>query len=100
PTSMRVVPHDFSQGSASSAAARLLRPWASGMMTATAPGERLQLPYRILVLEDDPNSLSGILEMLGDAGHEVTGAATYEAAKAQLALAAYDLFLPDVRLRG
>ena len=60
----------------------------------------MKLPYRILVLEDDANTLSGIVEMLRDAGHEVTGASTYEAAKRLLGTATYDLFLTDVRLRG
>ena len=60
----------------------------------------MKLPYRILVLEDDANTLSGIVEMLQDAGHDVTGASTYDAAKGLLATATFDLFLTDVRLRG
>lgn len=60
----------------------------------------MKLPYRILVLEDDANTLSGMVEMLRDAGHDVTGASTYEAAKGLLSTATFDLFLTDVRLRG
>lgn len=60
----------------------------------------MKLPYRILVLDDDANTLSGIVELLRDAGHEVTGASTYDAAKRYLAAATFDLFLTDVRLRG
>jgi DNA-binding response OmpR family regulator len=60
----------------------------------------MKLPYRILVLEDDANTLSGIVEMLRNAGYEVTGASNYEAAKGLLGSATYDLFLTDVRLRG
>lgn len=60
----------------------------------------MKLPYRILVLEDDANTLSGIVEMLRNAGHEVTGASSYETAKQLLGTATYDLFLTDVRLRG
>ena len=60
----------------------------------------MKLPYRILVLEDDSNTLSGIVEMLRDADYQVTGAATYDAAKRLLALGSYDLFITDVRLRG
>jgi DNA-binding response OmpR family regulator len=60
----------------------------------------MKLPYRILVLEDDANTLSGIVEMLQDAGHEVTGASTYDTAKELLGTATFDLFLTDVRLRG
>src|SRR5829696_516642 len=60
----------------------------------------MKLPYRILVLEDDSNALSGIVEMLRDAGYQVTGAATYDAAKRLLVIGSYDLFITDVRLRG
>ena len=60
----------------------------------------MKLPYRILVLDDDDNTLSGIVEMLLDTGHQVTGASTYEAAKQLLAVGTYDLFITDVRLRG
>ena len=60
----------------------------------------MRLPYRILVLEDDSNTLSGIVEVLRQAGYVVTGAGTYDAAKRLLALTPFDLFLTDVRLRG
>jgi DNA-binding response OmpR family regulator len=60
----------------------------------------MKLPYRILVLEDDPNTLSGVVEMLRDADYDATGAGTYEAAKSLLAISSYDLFITDVRLRG
>jgi CheY-like chemotaxis protein len=60
----------------------------------------MKLPYRILVLEDDSNTLLGIVEMLREAGYQVTGAATYDTAKGLLAISSYDLFITDVRLRG
>jgi len=60
----------------------------------------MKLPYRILVLDDDANALSGMVEILRDAQHIVTGAATYDAAKALLAIESYDLLITDVRLRG
>jgi DNA-binding response OmpR family regulator len=60
----------------------------------------MKLPYRILVLDDDENALSGILELLRDAGYQVTGAGTYDAAKRLLADNAYDLLITDIRLRG
>jgi DNA-binding response OmpR family regulator len=60
----------------------------------------MKLPYRILVLEDDPNTLTGVEEMLREARYQVTGVATYEAAKRLLAISTYDLFITDVRLRG
>lgn len=60
----------------------------------------MKLPYRILVLDDDENALSGMVELLSDAGYLVTGAATYDAAKRLLTLGSYDLFITDIRLRG
>ncbi len=60
----------------------------------------MKLPYRILVLDDDENALSGIVELLCDAEYRVTGAATYETAKRLLEASAFDLFITDVRLRG
>jgi len=60
----------------------------------------MKLPYRILVLDDDENALSGIVELLCEADYHVTGATTYDAAKRLLAAESYDLFITDVRLRG
>lgn len=60
----------------------------------------MKLPYRILVLDDDEHALSGIVELLRDKGHHVTGAATYDAAKRLLAVSAFDLLITDVRLRS
>ena len=60
----------------------------------------MKLPYRILVLDDDEHALSGIVEILRDAGHHVTGAATYDAAKRLLTVSAFDLLVTDVRLRS
>ena len=60
----------------------------------------MKLPYRILVLDDDEHALGGIVELLRDAGHHVTGAATYDAAKRLLGVSTYDLLISDVRLRS
>jgi DNA-binding response OmpR family regulator len=60
----------------------------------------MKLPYRILVLDDDEHALSGIVELLRDGGHHVTGAATYDAAKRLLAVSPFDLLISDVRLRS
>ena len=60
----------------------------------------MKLPYRILVLDDDEHALAGLVELLRDAGHLVTGAKTYDAAKRLLTLGSYDLLVSDVRLRG
>ena len=60
----------------------------------------MKLPYRVLVLDDDEHALSGIVELLRDAGHNVTGAATYDAAKRLLAVSAFDLLVSDVRVRS
>src|SRR5262249_60997350 len=60
----------------------------------------MKLPFRILVLDDDEHALSGIVELLRDAGHHVTGATTYDAAKGLLAVSSFDLLITDVRLRS
>jgi len=60
----------------------------------------MKLPFRVLVLDDDEHALSGIVELLRDAGHNVTGAATYDAAKRLLAVSPFDLLVTDVRLRS
>jgi DNA-binding response OmpR family regulator len=60
----------------------------------------MKLPYRILVLDDDELTLAGIVELLRDVGHDVTGAATYDAAKQLLAVGPFDLLVTDVRLRS
>ena len=60
----------------------------------------MKLPYRILVLDDDEHALGGIVELLRDAGHHVTGASTYDAAKRLLAVSTFDLLISDVRLRS
>lgn len=70
------------------------------MLLGPLPGRTTKLPYRILVLDDDENALSGIVELLRDAAYVVTGSETYDAAKRLLAIGSYDLFVTDVRLRG
>lgn len=60
----------------------------------------MKLLYRILVLDDDEVALSGVVELLRDAGHHVTGAATYDAAKQLLTVNSFDLLVSDVRLRS
>jgi CheY-like chemotaxis protein len=70
------------------------------MLLGPVPARTTKLPYRILALDDDENALTGIVELLRDAGYVVTGAEMYEAAKRLLAISSYDLFLTDVHLRG
>ena len=60
----------------------------------------MKLPYRVLVLEDDEHALTGIVELIRDAGHHVTGTATYDAAKRLLGAGTFDLLVTDVRLRS
>lgn len=60
----------------------------------------MKLPYRILVLDDDEVALSGVVELLRDAGHHVTAAATYDVAKRLLSAGPFDLLVSDVRLRS
>ena len=70
------------------------------MLLGPVPGRSTKLPYRILVLDDDENALSGIVELLCDAAYVATGTATYDSAKRLLAIGSYDLLVTDVRLRG
>lgn len=60
----------------------------------------MKLPYRILVLDDDENTLAGLVELLRNAEYQVTGAATYDTAKRLLTVGSFDLLISDVRLRG
>ncbi|MEO5894422.1 MAG: response regulator [Vicinamibacterales bacterium] len=60
----------------------------------------MKLPYRILVLDDDQHALSGMVELLRNAGHLVTAAATFDSAKSLLAISTYELLITDIRLRG
>ena len=60
----------------------------------------MKLPFRILVLDDDESTLAGLVELLRDAQYQVTGAATYDAAKRLLSVGSFDLLVSDVRLRG
>lgn len=58
------------------------------------------LPYHVLVVDDDELTLGGLLELLRDAGHQATGAATFDAARRLLDVGTYDLLVADVRLRS
>jgi DNA-binding response OmpR family regulator len=60
----------------------------------------MRLPYRLLVVDDDENALSGIAELLRAVGHDVTASSSYEDAKSQLTTGTYDLLVTDVRLRS
>jgi CheY-like chemotaxis protein len=60
----------------------------------------MKLPYRILVLDDDENALSGIVELLCGADYAAVGVTTFDEAKALLADETFDLLITDVRLRG
>lgn len=55
----------------------------------------MKLPFRILVVEDDPGLLSQVVEQLRDAQYVVTGATTTDAAKRLLAATSYDLLITD-----
>lgn len=58
------------------------------------------LPFQILVVDDDEAALAGLIEMLRDAGHQTTGAATFDAARRLLDVGHYDLLIADIRLRA
>ena len=60
----------------------------------------MKLPYKVLVLDDDEHALEGMVELVRAAGHDVTAALTYDAAKQLLAVTQFDLLVTDVRLRS
>jgi CheY-like chemotaxis protein len=60
----------------------------------------MKLQYRVLVLEDDENTLAGIVELLSESGYDVTPTSAYEDAKRILSGTTFDLFVTDVRLRS
>lgn len=60
----------------------------------------MKLPYKILILDDDERALAAAVEVLRDAGYDVSGASTYAEAKQMLAAETYDLLVTEVRLRG
>jgi len=56
---------------------------------------------QLLVIEDDPNTLSGLIELLGDEGYQVNGTmlgshALEIATKSQIDMVLCDYNLPDV----
>jgi DNA-binding response OmpR family regulator len=60
----------------------------------------MKLPYRVIVIDDDENALSGLAELLRESGHDVTPSSSYEEAKTLLSVGTYDLMVTDVRLRS
>ena len=60
----------------------------------------MKMPFRVLVLDDDPHALDGITELLRDTGYDVTPSSTYQAAKQLVGESTYDLLITDVRLRS
>lgn len=58
------------------------------------------LPFHVLVVDDDEAALAGLIELLRDAGHQTTGAATFDAARRLLDVGHYDLLVADIRLRS
>jgi DNA-binding response OmpR family regulator len=60
----------------------------------------MRLPFRVLVLDDDPHALEGIAELLRATGYDVTAASNYQAAKELMGGGTYELLITDVRLRS
>ena len=54
----------------------------------------------ILIVEDDRNTLSGLVEILSDEGYEVTGVESAENALPLLRNRQFDVLLTDLRLPG
>ncbi len=53
---------------------------------------------RILVVDDDPASLAGMVELLRRSGYEASGASGFDDAKRVLSIEPPDLLIVDVRL--
>ena len=56
------------------------------------------MPANILVVDDDPAALVGLVELLQQAGYAAIGASSFVEAKQRLAERAPDLLITDVRL--
>ncbi len=65
--------------------------------TESEQGKR---PPKVLILEDEPTLLELISEMLALRGMDVTPTNTVAAARHQLTLATFDLFLTDIVVQG
>ena len=63
-------------------------------------GALLQHPLRVLVVEDNPDALDLVCEMLGAFGHQVLAAAHGEEALVILSNTDLDVLLTDVSLPG
>ena len=70
---------------------------APGPLVAVAP---LPRSLRVLVVEDNPDALDLVCEMLCAFGHQVQAAAHGEAARGMLATTPFDVLLTDVSLPG
>jgi CheY-like chemotaxis protein len=53
---------------------------------------------RILVVEDDPNTRDGLIELLQDEGYQVAGVQTGQSAIEKVSAAGYDIVLIDYSL--
>lgn len=53
---------------------------------------------RVLIVDDDEAFLSGLKQLLDEAGHEVIAVATFEEGRRILRTAAPDLLIADIRL--
>jgi CheY-like chemotaxis protein len=66
--------------------------------TAQAPASRSGGQLRVLVVEDDPDALASILEMLQLLGHWAAGVRSAEIAKDRFFEGAFDVLMTDVGL--
>ena len=66
----------------------------------TGAGPERSGKLRILVVEDDPDALSGTVDMLQLLGHWATGVRSAETAKDRYLDGAFDVLLTDIGLPG
>lgn len=71
-----------------------------GRVARPQKGCSVEEKARILILEDDPELLSSLTEILGDHGYEVTPVGSGKEAVDAVARQSYDLIVADIRMEG
>ena len=77
---------------------RSLHARAIGMTVADTLRGHLPVPFRVLIVEDDPTTRLGLQQLLGAAGYETIGAADLKEGLEALKHFAPDLLILDIRL--
>jgi CheY-like chemotaxis protein len=65
---------------------------------STSPGSRASGPLRVLLVEDNRDTLRFLALILSQRGHDVRAAATLSAARAEVSAGDFDLLISDIEL--